>query len=247
MKSILEASSVSKSYSGTPVLRGVSLSLRKGEHFALVGESGAGKSTLLKLFNRLVVPEEGTVRVQGKPVEAVDPVELRRRIGYVSQEGGLLPHWTILQNACLVPSLLRWKRSAQEEAAGRLFKAVGLPLETYGNRYPAQLSGGQKQRVALVRAFIADPEVILLDEPFGALDPLTRSDLQQELLSLNRRYGKTTLLVTHDLREAFLLGERVGVMKDGQIQQEAKPEILRRAPATPYVRELLNRGLGETP
>ena len=245
MKPVLETIDVHKTYAQTEALRGVHLQVEEGIHFALVGESGAGKSTLLKMFNALVVPTSGTVRVEGKAVAELDPVQLRRRVGYVSQEGGLLPHWTVFKNACLVPSLLGWEGSRQRQAVEQLFERVGMPLERYGSRFPSELSGGQKQRVALVRAFAADPKVILLDEPFGALDPLTRFDLQQQMLSLNKQYRKTTLLVTHDLREAFLLGDRVAVMKDGQIQQWGTPEELRRHPATPYVKELLRRGLGE--
>jgi osmoprotectant transport system ATP-binding protein len=241
---VLLARGVSKTYDGgVTALRGVDLSVPGGATCALVGESGSGKSTLLKMFNALVEPTSGDVRVRGEEVARLDPVALRRHMGYVSQEGGLLPHWSVERNAGLVPWLLGWDRAKTRERVSTLMDVVDLPLEEYGRRYPGELSGGQRQRVALVRAFAADPDVVLLDEPFGALDPLTRADLQRELLALQERFHKTTLLVTHDLREALLLGEQVVVLKEGEVHQAAAPDALRREPATPYVADLVEKGL----
>jgi len=206
---------------------------------ALVGESGSGKSTLLRTFNRLTDPESGAVRVGGEDVRAMDAVALRRRIGYVPQDGGLLPHWTVLRNVALVPWLLG-QDDAESVAAGALEK-VGLPAAAYGRRWPHQLSGGQRQRVAIARALAAAPRIVLLDEPFGALDAITRGDLQQMFAALRAESGIATLLVTHDLHEAFLLADRVAVMRAGRIEQDAPPDTLVAAPATPYVAELLAR------
>jgi osmoprotectant transport system ATP-binding protein len=235
---ILHAERVSKRYGGVAALDGVSLEAAAGECLALVGESGSGKTTLLRCFNRMVEPEEGVVRVEGFDVRALDPVHLRRRIGYVQQEGGLLPHWPVLRNASLVP----WLRGEAGEAhAAEMLERVGLPPERFGGRYPRELSGGQRQRVAIARALAGRPRIVLLDEPFGALDAITRADLQEMLLRLRRELRITVLLVTHDLHEALLLADRVAVMRAGRIEQLADPGTLRRSPATEYVRLLLQR------
>jgi osmoprotectant transport system ATP-binding protein len=206
---------------------------------ALVGESGSGKTTLLRCFNRMTEPDGGTVRVAGTDVRGVDAVELRRRVGYVPQEGGLLPHWTVLRNAALVPWLRR-EADADARAAEALGR-VGLPAAELGKRWPRELSGGQRQRVAIARALAARPATLLLDEPFGALDALTRAELQDVFLALRRDTAITALLVTHDLHEAALLADRVAVLRRGKIEQVAPPAELVSAPATPYVRELLAR------
>ncbi|HEX2223631.1 MAG TPA: ATP-binding cassette domain-containing protein, partial [Thermoanaerobaculia bacterium] len=181
----------------------MSLAVLPGETVALVGESGSGKSTLLRMFNRLAEPTSGEVRVEGRPARDADPIALRRRIGYVPQDGGLIPHWTVERNVELVPRLLGWEAGRRRERAREMLALVGLAPDTYADRHPSQLSGGQRQRVAFARALAADPPVILLDEPFGALDALTRLELQRQFLDLKERLGKTTLLVTHDLGEAF--------------------------------------------
>jgi len=235
--SALRAEGVTVRFGDVLALADVTLEVEAGECVALVGESGAGKSTLLGCFNRLAVPESGRVRVLGEDVTQADPVQLRRRIGYVQQEGGLLPHWTVMRNAALVPWLL-----GQADATARATAAldlVGLPAPTYGARYPSALSGGQRQRVAIARAIAAHPGVLLMDEPFGALDAITRFDLQQAFAALRRRLGATVALVTHDLREAFLLADRVAVFRAGRIEQLDTPERLQREPATSYVRRLL--------
>lgn len=236
----LEAAGVSKTYGdGTVALSGVSLAVRPGETVALVGESGSGKTTLLRLFNRMVEPSAGEVRVEGRPVAGLDPISLRRRVGYVQQDGGLLPHWKVAKNVELVPRLLGWDRDRREARTREMLELVGLEPGRHGDRYPAELSGGQRQRVAIARALAADPPVILLDEPFGALDALTRLELHRQFLDLKRRLGKTTVLVTHDLGEAFRLADRVGVMRNGHLLQLGPPPELVDHPADPYVRELL--------
>jgi osmoprotectant transport system ATP-binding protein len=237
--STLVAEAVAKRYGDIVALDGVSLVVQRGECLAVIGESGSGKTTLLRCFNRLTDPEQGRVLVDGVDVATVDPVELRRRIGYVPQDGGLLPHWRVQRNVALVP----WLRgsAAADEAAGRALRLVGLAPERFGPRWPRQLSGGQRQRVAVARALAADPAVVLLDEPFGALDAITRADLQTTFIELRRQLEITAVLVTHDLAEAFLLADRVAVLREGRLEQVAGPAELRSAPATAYVRHLLER------
>ncbi|HYG65405.1 MAG TPA: ATP-binding cassette domain-containing protein [Thermoanaerobaculia bacterium] len=242
----LEATGVAKTWpDGTPALAGVDLAVQPGETVALVGESGSGKTTLLRLFNRMVEPTAGEVRVEGEPVARLDPITLRRRIGYVPQDGGLLPHWRVERNVELVPRLLGWDPERRRQRTREMLDLVGLDPAQYGRRYPAELSGGQRQRVAFARALAANPDVILLDEPFGALDALTRLDLHRQFLDLEARLRKTALLVTHDLGEAFRLADRIGVMRQGRLLQLGPPEELSRSPADPYVRALLEmRGSG---
>jgi osmoprotectant transport system ATP-binding protein len=234
---ILSADDVRKAYGSSVALESATLAVGRGECVALVGESGSGKTTLLRCFNRMVQPDAGVVRVDGVDVRERDPVELRRGIGYVQQEGGLLPHWTVLRNASLVP----WLRGEAAEERGRAaLERVGLPAPAFGGRWPRELSGGQRQRVAIARALAADPAIILLDEPFGALDAITRSDVQKMFLEVRGELGLTALLVTHDLHEAFQLADRVAVMHRGRIEQIGRPESLVRAPATEYVARLLH-------
>jgi osmoprotectant transport system ATP-binding protein len=235
----LRAERVSKRYGSLLALDGVSVDVRRAECVALIGESGSGKTTLLRCFNRLVDPDEGRVFVDGVPVTELDPVSLRRRIGYVPQDGGLLPHWRVRRNVELVPWLRRLSNSAQ--LADRALALVGLDPSALGGRWPRELSGGQRQRVAVARALAASPEVILLDEPFGALDAITRADLQIAFNGIRRELGITALLVTHDLTESFLLADRIVVMREGRVEQVADPIELRQSPATEYVRQLLLR------
>jgi osmoprotectant transport system ATP-binding protein len=236
---VLSARDVARRYGQAVALDGVSLEVRAGECVALVGESGSGKTTLLRCFNRMTEVDAGTVRVDGADVGAADPVELRRRVGYVPQEGGLLPHWTVLRNVSLVP-WLRGDTEATRRAAEAL-EWVGLPPERFGGRWPRELSGGQRQRVAIARALAASPRIVLLDEPFGALDAITRAELQTSFDALRRRLAITALFVTHDLHEAALLADRIAVLRDGRIEQVASPAELMAAPATEYVRDLLAR------
>jgi osmoprotectant transport system ATP-binding protein len=230
---------VTKRYGSVIALDGVSLRVGRGECVALVGESGSGKTTLLRCFNRLTDPDGGTVRVEGIDVSTSDPVELRRQVGYVPQDGGLLPHWRIGRNVALVP----WLRGMADAPglADRALRLVGLEPEAMGERWPRDLSGGQRQRAAVARALAARADVILLDEPFGALDAITRADLQGTLLELRRELRFSTLLVTHDLTEAFLLADRIAVMHGGRIEQVAPAAELRGSPATDYVHALLTR------
>jgi len=235
---------VRKRFGAVEALRGVSLRVERGECVALVGESGSGKSTLLRCFNRLVEPDGGTVRVEGEDVRTLVPVALRRRMGYVPQDGGLLPHWTVLRNAGMVP----WLRGDRDSAAraGEALALVGLPAERFGGRYPRELSGGQRQRAAIARALASRPSLVLLDEPFGALDAITRTELQDAYGTLRRELGIATVLVTHDLHEAVLLADRVAVLRRGRVEQVAPPAELLAEPATAYVRELLRRARVET-
>jgi osmoprotectant transport system ATP-binding protein len=241
----LEAVDVAKTYAGgvggvgdIAALAGVSLAVMPGETVALVGESGCGKTTLLRTFNRLVEPTAGEVRVEGSPVSGTDPIALRRRIGYVPQDGGLIPHWRVERNVELVPRLLGWDRDRRRERTREMLELVGLSAAQAG-RYPAELSGGQRQRVAFARALAADPPLILLDEPFGALDALTRLELHRQFLELKSRLAKTAVLVTHDLGEAFRLADRIGVMRGGHLLQLGAPKELEERPADPYVSALL--------
>lgn len=236
----LEALGVSKTYpNGVRALKEIDLRVRSGETLALIGQSGCGKTTLLRLFNRLEEPTSGEVRIGGRPSVEHDPIQLRRHTGYVQQEGGLLPHWTVERNVNLVPWLLGRSGEETGRRAAELIELVGLDPGLYRKRYPNQLSGGERQRVAFARALAADPDVILLDEPFGALDALTRLDMQEEFLTIKERLGKTIVLVTHDLEEAFRLADRIAVMKDGSIHQIGDPATLVREPATEYVSALV--------
>jgi osmoprotectant transport system ATP-binding protein len=237
--SALAAERVTKRYGDSVALDAVSLEVRRGECLAIIGESGSGKTTLLRCFNRLTEPDEGRVLVDGVDAATLDPIELRRSTGYVPQDGGLLPHWSVRRNVALVP----WLRGepGAEEAAERALQLVGLEPARYADRRPRELSGGQRQRVAVARALADEPGVVLLDEPFGALDAITRADLQTVFLAIRRELRLTALLVTHDLAEAFLLADRVAVLRAGHLEQIGPPDELRAQPATPYVGELLQR------
>jgi len=238
----LEAIAISKRYpNGVHALRNINLGVPPGETLVLIGESGSGKTTLLRMFNCLDQPSSGQVRINGRASHDEDPIHLRRRIGYVPQDGGLLPHWTVERNIGLVPTLLDWDRERIHARVGDLLELVNLNPHDYRPRYPIELSGGQRQRVAFARALAADPEVILLDEPFGALDALTRDELQQQFLRLKQQLNKTMMLVTHDLHEAFLLGDRVAILKDGDILQIGTPDDVLEQPTNDYVRALLQQ------
>jgi osmoprotectant transport system ATP-binding protein len=231
---------VTKIYSdGHVALRDVSLEVPAASTVALLGPSGCGKTTTLKLINRLVTPTSGEIFVNGTAVSKTDPITLRRHIGYVVQEAGLFPHLTARENVEIVPRLLRWSDAQRRRRTDELFARLGLDLAVHGARYPAELSGGQRQRVGLARAIAADPPIVLMDEPFGALDPLTRRRLQIEFKALNARLKKTVVLVTHDVEEAFLLADRVAVLSEGTLVQVGTPDEIRRAPASEFVASFL--------
>lgn len=235
----LAAEHVSKRFGAVVGLDDVSLDVPRGACVALVGESGSGKSTLLRCFNRLVDPDSGSVRVDDTDIATTDPVQLRRRIGYVPQDGGLLPHWRVQRNVELVLRLNGDARAAERASAA--LSLVGLDPARFGDRWPRELSGGQRQRVAIARALAAEPDVLLLDEPFGALDAITRSELQDVFAALRARIRMTSVLVTHDLHEAVLLATDIAVMHRGRIEQCAAPSELLAEPATEYVQMLLRR------
>ena len=202
---------------GRKLLANLNLSVERGETLVLLGRSGSGKTTTMKLINRLIDPTSGRVEVEGRATVDWDPIRLRRRIGYVIQEIGLFPHLTIEQNIGVVPRLEGWDRERIQQRARELLNLVGLDADRFADRFPRELSGGQRQRVGVARALAADPPVILLDEPFGALDPITRHDIQQEFKSLQQKLAKTMVFVTHDIAEAFVLASRVALLKDGEV------------------------------
>jgi osmoprotectant transport system ATP-binding protein len=234
---------VSKSFDGgkTFAVRDLSFEVADGEFLALLGSSGSGKTTALKMINRLIEPSEGSIFVGGRNVLEQDPVRLRRSIGYVFQGIGLFPHMTIRQNAEIIPRLLGVPPQERRKRTEAMLELVGLPFDDYAGRYPDELSGGQRQRVGVARALAADPGCLLMDEPFGALDALTRDALQHEVLSLKRRLGKTFVLVTHDVFEALALGDRIAVMHGGNLEQIGPKEEIVGNPATPFVRELFEK------
>ncbi len=224
---------------GRPVLDGLTLSVAPGEVVALVGPSGCGKTTALKLANRLLEPDGGTVRVFGRPAREEDAVALRRRIGYVIQEAGLFPHRTVGENVETVPRLLGWPAPKRRARSEQLLAMVGLPASEFAGRYPRELSGGQRQRVGVARALAAEPPLLLMDEPFGALDPIARRGIQKEFLAWRARLTAAALLVTHDLSEAFRLADRIAVLNEGRVRQVGTREDLVARPADAFVRELV--------
>jgi osmoprotectant transport system ATP-binding protein len=220
------------------LLQDLSFDLYAGETLILLGRSGSGKTTALKMVNRLLQPTGGRVLVEGIPTTTWDPIRLRRRIGYVIQDVGLFPHFTIAANVGLVPRLEGWPPAAVQERADTLLEQVGLPSLQFAGRYPRELSGGQRQRVGVARALAADPPLLLFDEPFGALDPVTRVELQKQFLALRLEFTKTALFVTHDVREALLLGSRIGLLHNGRLDLLATPDEFLHA-STPEARAFL--------
>ncbi|MBL8325120.1 MAG: ABC transporter ATP-binding protein [Rubrivivax sp.] len=238
---LIELIDVHKSYGGKAAADGLTLSVRRGECVVLLGPSGSGKSTALKLINRLVTCDRGEVRFAGRDVRSVPPEPLRRRMGYAIQSIGLFPHWSVARNVATVPALLGWPRGRIEARVDELLGLVGLPPADFRACRPHELSGGQQQRVGVARALAADPEVLLMDEPFGALDPLTRQELQRELARIQRTLAKTVVLVTHDVDEALRLATRIVLMDGGRVVQQAAPLELLHAPASEWVSEFLGR------
>ena len=227
---LVEFRDVSFSVNGSaPIIDHLNLSVASGETIVLLGESGCGKTTTLRLVNRLLTPTSGEVVVEGKATTEWDAIRLRRRTGYVIQEAGLFPHFTVAENVSLVPSLEQWDGERTRERVEELLSLVGLEPARFADRYPRELSGGQRQRVGVARALAADPPLLLMDEPFGALDPLTRASLQKEFADLKSRLGKTVIFVTHDVREALLIGSRIALMAAGRILVTETPEGFRQS------------------
>lgn len=224
-------------------LDGVSLEVRAGETLCLIGTSGSGKTTLMKTINRLIQPTAGQVLIDGRDVREQDPIRLRRRIGYVIQKGGLFPHLTVADNVGLLCRLEGWDPGRIATRVAELLRLVTLDPERFGDRYPAELSGGQRQRVGVARALALDPAIVLMDEPFGALDPITRAQIHEEFLRLKAEVGKTIVIVTHDMSEAFKLGDRVALMDHGRLVQVGREEELRQSPASPFVSDFLRSHL----
>ena len=229
----------------------LNLSIRRGETLMLLGRSGSGKTTTLKLINRLLTQSEGKVLVDGRSTSEWDVIQLRRHIGYAIQEAGLFPHYTVEDNVALVPRLERWDAARIAARVREVLHLVGLPYDEYARRYPDELSGGQRQRVGLARALAADPAILLMDEPFGALDPITRTELQHEFLELRKSLSKTIVFVTHDVAEALMLGDRIALMDSGKLKGIFAPaEFLRSSDSSvqPYVnafratQQILNSG-----
>jgi osmoprotectant transport system ATP-binding protein len=224
MPALVEFRGVSYQAGGREILRGIDLQVEENETVVLLGRSGSGKTTLLRMVNRLLEPSSGEMRFAGAPIATQNPIQLRRRIGYVIQDGGLFPHRTVAENVALVPSLEGWPEEKIRARVAELLDAVGLPAATFASRYPRQLSGGEKQRVGIARALAADPPLLLLDEPFAALDPVTRFDMQRHFARLRESFRKSALFVTHDIREALMLGTRIVLLKDGKLEVVARPE-----------------------
>ena len=235
---------ISKSYDGVSrVIDNLSFEVLKGETLILLGSSGCGKSTTLKMINRLIEPTEGRIYLDGKDIRQQDPIELRRSIGYVFQSIGLFPHLSIRDNVSMVPRLLAWPEDRIRKRYEELLELVHLSPSTYADRFPDELSGGQQQRVAVARALAADPAYLLMDEPFGALDAITRDSLQQEFLDLKQRLAKTVIFVTHDIVEALTLGDRIAILHEGRLEQIGTREEILGNPATGFVRDLFSKSV----
>nr|WP_281241499.1 betaine/proline/choline family ABC transporter ATP-binding protein [Isobaculum melis] len=239
MMNLLKLEHVSKVYKGgKKAVDDVTLSFNKGEFIAFIGTSGSGKTTTMRMINRMIEPTSGKITLDGEDLSQKDPVHLRRGIGYVIQQIGLLPHLTIRDNIVLVPKLLKWPDEKRQEIAKNLIELVDLP-EEFLDRYPGELSGGQQQRIGVVRALAADQDIILMDEPFGALDPITRDSLQDLVKDLQQRLGKTIIFVTHDMDEAIKLADRIVIMREGKVVQFDTPENILREPADKFVEEFI--------
>lgn len=238
---MIKFENISKQYKAKKVLNDITFTVQKGSLVAIIGESGCGKTTLLKMINRLIKPTSGTICIDGKDTAAMDEVTLRRRIGYVIQQTGLFPHMTIRENIELIPRLEKMPLKDREENTKRLMQMVGLDCSEFLDRYPTELSGGQQQRVGVARAFATDPDIILMDEPFSALDPMTRSDLQDELVLLQGKLKKTIIFVTHDMDEAIKIADRICIMKDGDILQYDTPENILNNPSDEFVSDFVGK------
>ena len=242
---MIEIDQVSKSYGERRVVDRLSLTVGAGELCVLIGTSGCGKSTTLRMINRLLPSDSGSIRVGGEDVASVPAEALRRRIGYAIQSIGLFPHWTVADNIATVPRLLKWREARVRDRVGELLELFRLDPPTYRGKYPHQLSGGEQQRVGVARALAADPELLLMDEPFAAVDPITRDALQVELAHIHRATGKTIVFVTHDIEEALRLATRIAIMDSGRIVQLGEPLDILEHPVNDFVRDFLgHQGLG---
>lgn len=226
---------------GFVALKNINLEFKEGELTVLIGPSGCGKTTLMKLINRLNHPSQGKVLIRNKDISGIDPIQLRRSIGYVIQSIGLFPHMTIAANVGVVPRLLHWDKDRIDQRVDELLRLVHLDPDTYRNRYPAELSGGQQQRIGIIRALAANPEIILLDEPFSALDPISREQLQDELIRLQQDFKHTIVFVTHDMDEALKIADTIVLMKEGEVVQTGRPEQILRHPADDFVRNFIGK------
>lgn len=236
---MIETIDLTKRYGAFTAVNQLSFAVPTGQTLALVGTSGCGKTTTLKMINRLVEPSDGRVVINGKDTLDYNPVQLRRQIGYIIQNIGLFPHYTIAENIAIVPKLLGWDEKKREERTQTLMERLELPPSDYADKYPHQLSGGQQQRVGIARALAADPPIILMDEPFGALDPITRTDIRADFMELEELSSKTTILVTHDIEEAFEMADLICLLDKGEIQQLGSPKELLFQPANDFVRQFL--------
>lgn len=233
---------VQKQYDdGFKALKDINITCEDGEITVLIGPSGCGKTTTLRLLNRLINPTEGSVLIDNQDISEINPVKLRRSIGYVIQHIGLFPHMTIADNIAVVPKLLKWDKERIEKRVDELLNLVGLDPDTYRSRYPSELSGGQQQRIGVARALAAEPSIILMDEPFSALDPISREQLQDELVRLQKEIKKSIVFVTHDMDEALKIADKIILMKDGEVVQQGKPEELLRYPANDFVRNFIGQ------
>ncbi|WP_438467761.1 betaine/proline/choline family ABC transporter ATP-binding protein [Streptococcus pluranimalium] len=235
---IIEFKDIKKVYGDNVAVDTANLSVEAGEFICFIGTSGSGKTTLMRMINRMLKPSEGRIYFEGKDISTINPIHLRRKIGYVIQNIGLMPHMTIYENITLVPKLLKWPEDKKKAKAKELIKLVELP-EDFLDRYPSELSGGQQQRIGVIRALAADQDVILMDEPFGALDPITREGIQDLVKTLQEKMGKTIVLVTHDMDEALKLASRIVVMDNGQMVQVGTPDDILHHPATDFVEKMI--------
>ena len=238
---MIEFSSVKKSYKNNVILENFNLKINDGELVVLIGSSGCGKTTLLKMINRLIETTSGDILIDGKNIKDFDPIELRRSIGYVIQQTGLFPHMTVKENIEIIPRLMGKSEEEIDQKTIELLNMVGLEPEKYSDRYPAELSGGQQQRVGVARAFAADAEIILMDEPFSALDPITRAELQEQLFNIQKEYRKTIVFVTHDMDEALNLADKICILNEGKILQYDTPENILKNPAGQYVEDFVGK------
>ncbi|WP_040213430.1 ABC transporter ATP-binding protein [Clostridium polynesiense] len=238
---MVELKNISKTFKENIILNNINLKINKGELVVLIGPSGCGKTTTLKMINKLILPSSGEILINGKNILEEDTIELRRNMGYVIQQTGLFPHMTVGENIGLIPHIQKWPKEHIMDKIVELLKLVEMEPEEYMNRYPAELSGGQQQRIGVARAFATNPDIILMDEPFSALDPITRSQLQDELYNLQHELKKTIIFVTHDMDEALKLGDRICIMKDGDILQYDTPENILKNPANDFVEEFVGK------